>query len=1199
MPKRAEGKSRCPRQSCEHADLRHAFTASLLRLKALSLLAKLCKNANNLEASNGGPLRLKKHSGADALCMGRWPPRLLSLKSGPVEAPTGLPHSLLLHHHPHSSSCAFRASPPISLLLPHYTSSTTMFTRRVTRSSTRANNGNTNNVPAAPPVANNATQMGAAEVAPTMRMRSGRLLSDIASVVVGRRRRNNASQAVATAEASTSNAVAHPVVVPAPVPAPPRKRARKDAQPAASSSNVAASNAPAPAPTTAAPRKRAVTKKQASTTRTRSVKGKSKAVAPPSPSPPAPSMSPRPVPIPEDEQLQPVPWSAEDIEEITRAIETIINTSLSADPVHTPQYASLIGTQGYEHLGPVFNFLQPAWHHVMFKLSNAEEQPRASTPRVEDVIPGYDTQTADAACGEIEDINDPESSQVGAAEGAKEGAHAEPDLNHNPIVFPSAPADSAQEEAGRRLASSVPGAHPISRQNACIFDSNGRPLPVGRWQGGIPDPIGDKVAELLKAASSPPYPANWHGSAFDPEPTRPVRQLPTSSSRMPPRLRRQNAFCLAPPEEETRAASGSNSQSQTAHGQNAAAAEEPTTPMEEPTTPTEEPATPVSHSEPEPGPPASTTRPMPPRIRRQNAFRWPSPPEKEPRAASGSNTTQATTTGAAAEVKGVEDRQMRPLPRSPKGVLPAVHEVQPSAAVIERLKQYGVQPLRRQSHFFLEKQARMREAGLLPADDVEEVAPPVPSSSSTPAPAHTTPAPTSGATASPTLSVKQRLRAQGLHRAGPPPLAPEVLEEFARTGVYDASAVYSTPLRRGMKMQPPPEPKFNLPASAPSDISALMAQATSPARPSLQQAPSPAAASTSDASPVRRGAPLRRGQGIPPPPEFLKHFSRHEPSTSAVEATGAQPSTAAEAGPATSTAAASSTPAPEHKGPSKVVLPPGCAPLRRHDAVYLDKNFRERPRWRESPTPFDPTEPQISTAEATPSTAPTDAGGDPRAARIRALSRTPSQSSLGTLSVARSGRGVAFSRSGSQPSIGAASTTTTPETPAQDKGKGKGSAAAPLPAIPEGAREEPDVGSIDEGKGKKRARSPEDEDDEMAEVEASLIFDSDDEAAIKDGSGDADECVASGWPVEYRLKQGPWTVDVAKVKLPFLPVAPLPKRRKVSEAVPSEEAAVAPASALNAPAVRPGKRVRTQSECANVPEDVASQPAKKRRVENS
>ncbi|KAI9058966.1 hypothetical protein FKP32DRAFT_1680292, partial [Trametes sanguinea] len=90
---------------------------------------------------------------------------------------------------------------------------------------------------------------------------------------------------------------------------------------------------------------------------------------------------------------------------------------------------------------------------------------------------------------------------------------ARPAGNPGPIVFPSV---QGREEAAQEPAP-ISGTR-ITRQYAAFFDEDGHPLPTGREGSGEPDPIGEIVANILKAAHpGGPYPSTWRGSLFEPE----------------------------------------------------------------------------------------------------------------------------------------------------------------------------------------------------------------------------------------------------------------------------------------------------------------------------------------------------------------------------------------------------------------------------------------------------------------------------------------------------------------------------------------------------------------------------------------------------------------------------------------------------------------------------------------------------------
>ncbi|KAI0821741.1 hypothetical protein BC628DRAFT_794954 [Trametes gibbosa] len=111
-----------------------------------------------------------------------------------------------------------------------------------------------------------------------------------------------------------------------------------------------------------------------------------------------------------------------------------------------------------------------------------------------------------------------------------------PDLE--PVVFPSIPAQPLPAAFPSASAEPLPDASDsrqatpqleeelveapsigtrLSRQYAAIFDQDGFPLPRGTEGAGELAPIGEAVANILKAGRAPPYPPTWRGSLFEPE----------------------------------------------------------------------------------------------------------------------------------------------------------------------------------------------------------------------------------------------------------------------------------------------------------------------------------------------------------------------------------------------------------------------------------------------------------------------------------------------------------------------------------------------------------------------------------------------------------------------------------------------------------------------------------------------------------
>ncbi|OSC98626.1 hypothetical protein PYCCODRAFT_1480518 [Trametes coccinea BRFM310] len=120
----------------------------------------------------------------------------------------------------------------------------------------------------------------------------------------------------------------------------------------------------------------------------------------------------------------------------------------------------------------------------------------------------------------------PAPAPASASASAMHAPPAQPAGNPAPIVFPSVPAGSetapVPEPAPTR-------GMPLTRQYAAFFDENGQPLPTGREGSGELDPIGEMVANILKAQHpGGPYPSTWRGSLFEPEPESAAAPAPTA-----------------------------------------------------------------------------------------------------------------------------------------------------------------------------------------------------------------------------------------------------------------------------------------------------------------------------------------------------------------------------------------------------------------------------------------------------------------------------------------------------------------------------------------------------------------------------------------------------------------------------------------------------------------------------------------------
>lgn len=301
----------------------------------------------------------------------------------------------------------------------------------------------------------------------------------------------------------TSN-VAIPTPVAAPVPA----------------SIPAAAPAPTPTPRKAAPKKRATT------ARGRATKGKTakaKAAAPASPAPvpapvPAPSPSPAPVARPSEAGASvPHPAPASDADALPRPVVPehrrlkrqgalyfdkqgwplpegesldkngempisarlkLVRQAISFAELTRPRPVKPVGSiYGRPGFGPRFTV---AYQPLNLRMPDE--------PIVFPSVPAQANQPAPA--------HDP-------APGA-----------WDPIVFPAPPPpgpNGLDVQPARTIGTR------LTRQYAVIYDQDGYPLPSGGDQDGELEPIGEKVANILKANWVGPYPPTWRGSLFEPE----------------------------------------------------------------------------------------------------------------------------------------------------------------------------------------------------------------------------------------------------------------------------------------------------------------------------------------------------------------------------------------------------------------------------------------------------------------------------------------------------------------------------------------------------------------------------------------------------------------------------------------------------------------------------------------------------------
>ncbi len=556
-----------------------------------------------------------------------------------------------------------------------------------------------------------------------VRTRSGRVVHQIASTVRkltgGRQGRKAAEQDVVESQASTSKVYVHvldtdilaPTHLPHTSPArssttapPPRKRSRKDAPAASTSANDAyvlndlpqqpathsacCSPTQAPATTTAATRKRAPKKQAAAKPRGRSNQAAVKASLP--------TLEP----VPEAEKVlvdTPTvqPKAVEDYDALISALTEFNRTTLANDRIKReplPPYKPLFDKlPRFKGIGPTFNFFDPAFRLVCGDqpfLSGVQEQ-----PAVVGADSGYETESDD-------------DSAAGEGEGVSSQSSGQPDLdvdvlNHHPIVLPTL---EPHEEVQVLTQHPIPGATLISRQNAYVFDSRGRPLPTGR-EPGIPEPIGDKVASVLKSWRGPPYPANWHGPMFEEE-----LQPAAPATAQPGLLTRQHAVNLGYPEDAF------------------------------------EPAEEIQPTSPAGRRPRAL-------LTRQNAVNL-GYPDRVPKPGSSSLAqTAADPAGktvpthhygykAAQEepVAGLVFRDMYAAGVDNALAKDNIQVVEPVVGVFssgpapidaeaaarrrraeQLIKEHGMQPLRRQSHIFFENQRRLQQQGLLSPHHAEEL----------------------------------------------------------------------------------------------------------------------------------------------------------------------------------------------------------------------------------------------------------------------------------------------------------------------------------------------------------------------------------------------------------------------------------------------------------------------------------------------
>ncbi|TFK94489.1 hypothetical protein K466DRAFT_657684 [Polyporus arcularius HHB13444] len=594
--------------------------------------------------------------------------------------------------------CALRVATTCLILLSTPPSNNLkMFPRRVTRSVTRAAAATPNHPPAthltpvpvpapapAPPAA--AAPITTVDNPAPVRTRSGRLVRQIATTVQkltgGRRGKKAAEQDVVESQASTSKAPARSSTT-AP---PPRKRSRKDAPAASTSANDAPTQAPAT--TTAATRKRAPKKQAAAKPRGRSNQAAVKASIP--------TLEP----VPEAERAlvdtpTAQPKAVEEYDALISALDEFNRTTLANHRIKRaplPPYKPLFDNlPRFKGIGPTVNFFDPAFRLVCGDqpfLSGVQEQ-----PAVVGADAGYETESDDgSAAGEGEGVSSQSSGQPGLDVD---------DLNHHPIVLPTL---ERREEVQVLTEHPIPGATLISRQNAYIFDRNGRPLPTGR-EPGSPEPIGDNVATLLKSWRGPPYPAHWHGPMFE-EGLQPA----APGNAQPGLLNRQHAVNLGYPEDVF----------------------EPAEEVQQPTSPagrrprallTRQNAVNLGYPDRVPKPsssslaqtaadPAAKTVPT-----HQYGYK---PAQEEPVAGLVFRDMYAAGVDNAPAKDDIQ--VVEPVGAFSSGPAPIDAEAAARRRRAEQLiKEHGTQPLRRQSHIILENQRRLQQQGLLSPHHAEEL----------------------------------------------------------------------------------------------------------------------------------------------------------------------------------------------------------------------------------------------------------------------------------------------------------------------------------------------------------------------------------------------------------------------------------------------------------------------------------------------
>ncbi|KAI0631520.1 hypothetical protein C8Q77DRAFT_1074578 [Trametes polyzona] len=464
-----------------------------------------------------------------------------------------------------------------------------MFSNRASKSSTR---GQAAAAPSAAGPSTNQTPPPSTPSAPSpMRTRSGRILAPIAEGVKavrskltgGRRAPKATANAPTGAEASTS------------------------AQAEATSSTVAkATSAPAPRKTT----------KRAAAARGRAAKGKAskgKAVARASPVPsPPPERAPSPAPAPVPAPAAAAPPSASEADARPRPVvpehrrlkregayffdkhgrampqgvypdeKGRIPTAALLEEIEreVPREVMLKGRKfkphgsihGLVEFGPRFSFV---YEPFTFNAPLERLPPRVWLPEaLQKVLRSSAPAHADA----------PSASTAASASASDPFAvQVQPDpagplsRKWEPIVFPAVP-QSAREPEGEPVRSI--GTR-LTRQYAAFFDEAGRELPNAARGTGEPLPIGESVANILKAGRSGPYPSTWRGSLFEPEdaPAAVAGGSPAASAAggdrptvplggMP--LRRMDAFILRPEDLPAARASSAGASSSTAGSSSAA-----------------------------------------------------------------------------------------------------------------------------------------------------------------------------------------------------------------------------------------------------------------------------------------------------------------------------------------------------------------------------------------------------------------------------------------------------------------------------------------------------------------------------------------------------------------------------------------------------------------------------------------------------